>query len=75
LNNADHGCRDPAAVVIARKLTARHGAKALHMAIGRQRSAVEQQDATGADLYLAVCTVLADRDQVFSRWQARQPKG
>ena len=45
------------------------------MALGRQRSAVEQQDATGADLYLAVCTVLADRDQVFSRWQARQPKG
>lgn len=75
MRRARRGNRDAAAVAIARDLSLRHGADALGAAIDRQGAAIERRDIARADLYCAVCTVLADRDEVFTRWRARLPDG
>lgn len=61
------------AVHVAQSLIARHGADALNAAIARRQAAIQAGETARADLYQGVCTILADQNQVFTRWKARRP--
>jgi len=58
------------AAVIAGNLSRAHGAHALGRATERQARAVAAGNHKSADLYRAVCTIIADRGAVFSRSRA-----
>jgi hypothetical protein len=63
----------PRAVEVAETLTSQNGDSALGIAREIRLSAIAAGRSGRADLYQAVCTILIDRDQVFSRWKAQRP--
>jgi hypothetical protein len=60
----------PLAVELAQNLTAEAGDAAFDVATARRKAALSEGRSGRHDLYQAVCVILADRDQVFTRWKA-----
>lgn len=58
---------------VATGLRREHGTEALARATEKRTSALDLGHIARADLYQAVCTILADRQQVFTRWSGRRP--
>jgi len=56
---------------MAEALLRRNGSAALSIALRRRRGAARAGETARADLLLAVCTILGDRDRVFSRLRLR----
>jgi hypothetical protein len=63
--------RDAHAIDVAAYLSGRFGEQALACANQRRTDAVAKGNILRADLYRAVCTVIADRNGVFSRSRAK----
>ena len=67
----DASPRDAHAIGVAAYLSGRFGEQALARAHQRRTDAEAKGNILRADLYMAVCTVIADRNGVFSRSRAK----
>ena len=63
----DYRTSKPQAIMLAESLFRTRGAIAFDVAQHRRLAAIADGRIARADLYQAICTVLGDRDRVFTR--------